>query len=328
MDEQSWLRRSWSSSESASQPAETLVIAFAGLAGRLGGAGGHRAGDRHVEQGHAGLPPHEFVKACQRAGATHAIFCRDLQQAWYLRGTPDKPKGGFDAVIAALRAETAELQPKRIVTIGASMGGYAAIRAGLALGAQAVVAFSPQVLVDSTQRSSASLPPMPFDDGLRTLKRTLWMEGQPMTSLVDVVAQVSKEREDEAEQVGGDGKSSTAIELHVGSNERGDVLEAELLARAVNAATAERPPGEQAASAALGEQTVAGGAQPQSRGKPPPVSLTLVEHKGRDHNLVTALRDEGLLDELLARHINGRHISASSSTAMAASPQQPISQQV
>lgn len=69
------------------------------------------------------------------------------------------------------------------------MGGYAAVRVGLALGADVALAFSPQVLIDSTERAEAELPSMPFDDLLRGLKRVLWIEGQRMLSLVEAAAQ-------------------------------------------------------------------------------------------------------------------------------------------
>ena len=263
----SWLRRSWEATPTS--PAETLVIAFAGFDGRLGGAGGSRDGDRHKEAAkHDGLPPHEFVHACERAGATHAIFCRDLYQAWYLRGTPQNPRGGWNAVLEALEAEMEALKPGRLITLGASMGGYAAIRAGLALGADVAVAFSPQVLVDSSQREAAELPRMPFDDGLKVLKRSLWVEGHSMTSLVDVVREQSASGKCRRDQ----GATATAIEVHVGSNESGDVREARLLKDAVTAL-----------------------------GSPGPVSITVVDHNGMDHNVVTSLRNQGALDAILRR---------------------------
>ena len=257
-----WMIRSWTTQEIPPTASDTtIVIAFAGLAGSLGGAGGRRVGDRHEDGGrHAGLPPHEFVNACQRAGANYSIFCRDLRQAWYLRGTPQKPQGGFDAVVAALQAEIDSLKPARILTLGASMGGYAAIRAGLALGADQIVAFAPQALVDSTARAEANLPTMPFDDLLRQLKRVLWMEGVQMTSLVESV---------------GCSEKATAIEIHVGSREEGDLLEADMVKVA----------SESRREAGWG------------------ISCVVHVHQGRDHNLVTAMRDTGELHELLARQV-------------------------
>ena len=290
-DGASWLYRSYEPSGRGASTASTLIIAFGGLAGRLGGAGGTRQGDRHHEVGHTGVPAHEFVASCRRIGVAHALFCRDLRQAWYLRGTPEQPQGGWDAVLEALRLEIDLLRPERVVTLGSSMGtqppstppdranrrpdrrspwplalagGYAAIRSAVELGADTAIAFAPQVLVDSTDRVEAGLPAMPFDDLLRGLKRVLWLEGQAMTGLCEVVArgmQTARER-------------PLHIEVHVGGNERGDVREAEMLRSA---------PRRAAGCAAT------------------PVTMALQVWPGREHNVVTALRDIGQLDAILQR---------------------------
>ena len=44
---------------------DTLIIAFGGLQQSIGGGGG------------GGVPPWEFVRSCQRAGARHALFVKD-----------------------------------------------------------------------------------------------------------------------------------------------------------------------------------------------------------------------------------------------------------
>ena len=263
-DDREWLRRSWTASSLATSKDATLVIAFGGLAGRLGGP--------HSEAGQ-GLPPHEFVRACERAGATHSMFVRDMRQAWYLTGTPERPRGGFDAVVAALRHEIEAVAPARVVTLGASMGGYAAIRAGLALGVDRIVAFSPQVLVDSTARAEAALPTMPFDDHLRQLKRVLWMAGVPMTSLTECV---------DAAAAAASPATACHIEVHVGEKEPGDVREARMLQAAV-------------ATRASKEDNSGGGG----------LSCRLHLHAGRDHNVATEMRDSGELHELLRRLCGG-----------------------
>ena len=155
---------------------DTLVVAFGGLQQRLGGGVG------------GGVPPYEFVRSCQRAGARHALFLRDPTRSGYCRGlgrgTVDEggeggealsagssSSGGgrrawgetstFDSMIAELQAEIRALKPARVVTIGSSMGGYAAVRAGIALNADLAIAFSPQVIIDHKSRQAASLDPMP-----------------------------------------------------------------------------------------------------------------------------------------------------------------------
>lgn len=280
------LVRSWTA-PSVCAGGETLVIAFAGADANLGGGA----------QG--GVPSHEFVASCRRAGVTRAIFVRDALRAWYLRGValdgPGHPRahgeGGavasvrsddpmrdvgrslrnlrsFDAMVAGLQAEIAALRPARVVTIGSSMGGYAAVRAGLALDADAVVAFSPQVVIDPDERARMQLPAAPFDSLLCTLKAASELVDAPLTSLVEAVEAAAR-----------DGHSC-AIDLHAGSAEVGDVYEAQLLSEACERA-------QQRAATAT------------ASGRAPTCKLTV--HEGRDHNLVTEMRNEGALDALLAR---------------------------
>lgn len=165
--------------EQAAGDGATLVIAFGGLQQRLGGGAG------------GGVPPYEFVRSCQKAGARHSLFVRDATRSWYCRGlgigsVEERTRGGdgdggggggvawretstFDAMVEELRAEIAALAPSRVVTIGSSMGGYAAVRAGIALNAHTVIAFSPQVLIEPSARKAAGLDPMHFDDLLSWL---------------------------------------------------------------------------------------------------------------------------------------------------------------
>ena len=66
------------------------------------------------------------------------------------------------------------------------MGGYAAIRAGLALRADTVLAFGPQVVLDSRERAALSLRASPFDRSLRALEA----EGK---AFVDICGEVCVE---------------------------------------------------------------------------------------------------------------------------------------
>lgn len=172
---------------------DTMVIAFGGLQQRVGGGHG------------GGVPPYEFVRSCQRAGARHALFVRDPTRSWYLRGVSGDDGGAsdvggvagarlraaggswsFGGMVSALRAEVRRLRPRRVVTIGSSMGGYAAVRAGIELGVDLAIAFSPQVLVDPTARTQAALGSMHFDDLLSWLRVVGGVEGFDLTSLVQV----------------------------------------------------------------------------------------------------------------------------------------------
>ena len=257
--------RSWSPTDGvASADGATLLICFAGADANLGG--GIRGG----------VPSHEFVASCRRAGVSHAIFVRDCLRAWYTRGigttellagAEAAETGTFDeelasrsfaGVVSHLRSEIDDLSPSRVVTIGSSMGGYAAVRAGIALEAHTAVAFSPQVLIDAALREGRQLGEQPFDGLLRTLRTTADAAGVPLPSLDDCVRDASP-------------SCSTSIELHAGSLEVGDVAEAMLLVDAVEA---------------------------RSRSG---LSCTLTVHEGRDHNLVKEMRDEGELHSLLRR---------------------------
>ena len=223
----------------------TLLIAFAGADAALGG--GIRGG----------VPGHEFVAACRRAGVRRALFVRDVMRAWYLRGLGggDGDDGHtFEGAMALLRREIAAVRPRRVVTIGSSMGAYGAARAALALGAERAIAFSPQVLLEPAARAAAGLPDdAPFDPLLRGLSAAGAAADFPLVSLVDAVSAA-------------DAPAHTRLEVHVGSGAPADVVEAELL------------------RAAAGDER-----------------CTITLHEGRDHNLVTDMRDAGELDALLRR---------------------------
>ena len=91
----------------------------------------------------------------RRAGVRRALFVRDVMRAWYLRGLGggDGDEGHtFEGAMALLRREIAAVRPRRVVTIGSSMGAYGAARAALALGAERAIAFSPQVLLEPAAR--------------------------------------------------------------------------------------------------------------------------------------------------------------------------------
>ena len=151
-------------------PCETLVITFGGLT-----AAGHA---RVLTPG---VAQHELVGSCTRLGVKHALFVRDLLQSWYLRRPPsaadaiadrqDPCTDCYDPLIALLRVEIAALQPKYIVTVGASMGGYAAIRAGVMVGATTAIAFGPQVVLAPCERRLLGLPLGVMDPPLEALRR-------------------------------------------------------------------------------------------------------------------------------------------------------------
>jgi hypothetical protein len=103
----------------------TLVIAFAGLKGFLGG-----------------FPAFEFRRLLSSVDVK-SVFIRDHYSAWYHRGVVDVGPG-IDSVVAKLRE--LESEAERVVMIGNSAGGYAALMFGALLGCE-TWAFSPQTFV-------------------------------------------------------------------------------------------------------------------------------------------------------------------------------------
>jgi hypothetical protein len=70
----------------------------------------------------------------------HRILLRDPQQYCYLRGVDES---GFDGLVAQLRSQIDRIKPKKVIFIGVSAGGYAALLLGSFLQPDYVHAFSP-----------------------------------------------------------------------------------------------------------------------------------------------------------------------------------------
>jgi pimeloyl-ACP methyl ester carboxylesterase len=107
----------------------TLLIAFGGLRGR-------------VE-----IPPFEFLTLTGDFPVKR-IFVRDLHQAWYHRGTPRHGATTLTSLADSLRERVAAHDVDRLVTAGNSAGGYAALVFGTLLGADTVLSFAPQTVLD------------------------------------------------------------------------------------------------------------------------------------------------------------------------------------
>jgi hypothetical protein len=75
------------------------------------------------------------------------MFVRELQQAWYHRGLPGCGSD-LGELASSLRRMMARRRVQRLVLAGSSAGGYAAIVFGTLLGADVVLAFSPQTILD------------------------------------------------------------------------------------------------------------------------------------------------------------------------------------
>ncbi len=106
----------------------TLLLAFGGLVGQIG------------------IPPFEFFSLTAQVPVKR-LFVRDLRQAWYHRGIP-RYGSGVPQVADALRPLLARQEVDRLVVAGASAGGYAALLFGTLLGAEEVLCFAPQTVLD------------------------------------------------------------------------------------------------------------------------------------------------------------------------------------
>jgi len=106
----------------------TLLIAFGGLAGELG------------------MPPFEFFGATGGLPVKR-LFVRDPRQAWYHLGIIGHGRT-IESVAESLKKLIARYDVGRLVVTGNSMGGYAALMFGTLLGADTVLCFSPQTVVD------------------------------------------------------------------------------------------------------------------------------------------------------------------------------------
>lgn len=118
---------------SFSADADTLVLCFAGAAGS------------------DGWPRFEFVNMLT-SRPINTLFIRDIQFSWYMRGLASISPT-MDGVAQFFQDYANDLQPRRLVCIGHSTGGFAAIAYGLLLNADEIYAFSPQTWIKPLPRS-------------------------------------------------------------------------------------------------------------------------------------------------------------------------------
>jgi pimeloyl-ACP methyl ester carboxylesterase len=105
-----------------------LLLAFGGMAGGIT------------------MPPFEFFSITAKMPVKR-LFVRDLHRAWYHLGIPGLGST-ISAVGTSLRQLIASQQVDRIVTVGSSAGGYAALVFGTLLDADRVLCFAPQTAIE------------------------------------------------------------------------------------------------------------------------------------------------------------------------------------
>lgn len=113
-----------------------LAVAFGGLLGHLGG-----------------VPSFEFMRMLSGLG-TNRVFVRDPRSLWYHGGVR-----GLGSTINELGESLASLIGRsgveRVVFLGSSAGGYAAVLLSTIVTVQEVLAFSPQTFLDPRLRAAA-----------------------------------------------------------------------------------------------------------------------------------------------------------------------------
>lgn len=129
--------------------ARTLLLAFGGL-------------NRQI-----GMPPFEFFSLTGEIPVKR-LFVRDPRQAWYHRGMPQHG-ATLMSVADSLRELIARHEVDRLVVAGNSAGGYAALLFGTLLGAETVLSFAPQTVIDLDVL--AAMGDHRWDDNLRPLAR-------------------------------------------------------------------------------------------------------------------------------------------------------------
>jgi pimeloyl-ACP methyl ester carboxylesterase len=130
--------------------ARTLLLAFGGL-------------NRQI-----GMPPFEFF-SLTRDIPVKRLFVRDPRQAWYHCGMPQHG-ASLMSVADSLRGLIARHDVERLVVVGNSAGGYAALVFGTLLGAETVLCFAPQTVLDLKVLAAAG--DHRWDDNLRPHART------------------------------------------------------------------------------------------------------------------------------------------------------------
>jgi len=136
-----------------------------------------------------GMPPFEFLRSLSSRDIP-GWFIKDFYQSWYHKGLL-----GLTADMAEtrdyLQGLLGEREGRRLVTLGASSGGYAAIVYGCWLRAERALAFSPQTMI--TRRIVAQYASLDTPENLRFLDREagalnlrLFLQKQPYVPEITV----------------------------------------------------------------------------------------------------------------------------------------------
>lgn len=103
-----------------------------------------------LKQNPSAIPGFSFVNVTTVLPAKK-LFMRDLDKAWFLRGFRGETTN-VEQSVEFLKAEVARAGARRVVLLGYSLGGFAALLYGALLNADAVHAFSPQTFLSFWKR--------------------------------------------------------------------------------------------------------------------------------------------------------------------------------
>jgi pimeloyl-ACP methyl ester carboxylesterase len=149
-------------------------------------------------------PPFHFFQVTTGMPAKR-LFARDPHRVWYHRGVP-----GFgdsiDEVATSLRGIVEEQGAERVIALGSSAGGFAALVFGTLLEADLVLCFAPQTVLDPDWL--ADIGDRRWNRRLRALDAL----GGPDTRYVDVREAIMRDR-----------RADTAYEVHYPASHDWDV---------------------------------------------------------------------------------------------------------
>lgn len=127
---------------------KTLLIVFGGI--KMG----------------VGMPVHEFKRTLSQYECDK-LFIKDSNQAWYQGGTSDF--NNLNELVNHIEKIIEEFNYNKTITLGNSMGGFAAILIGIHLNCTHIIAFSPQTFVDIRSK----IANLDFRWPIQTLKANL-----------------------------------------------------------------------------------------------------------------------------------------------------------
>lgn len=118
-----------------SSKSDVMLVAFGGLKGGIGR-----------------ILPFEFFNLTKDID-TKKIYVRDLSLAWYHKGLPGIAKN-IDGVAKYLGGLVKKSGAKKVIVVGNSAGGYAALLFGHLIDADVVLAFAPQTFISQRERKT------------------------------------------------------------------------------------------------------------------------------------------------------------------------------